>query len=223
MVSETISVGERRYGVLMVTSRDVRMVGLRTMFEQEALVRVVGETGPDDLVAALIRMRPDAVVVCGDASEDVVLQVAETSHDVSRDLSILVFIDAVDYGLEIALGRLQVASFVLWQDVNPVSLHWLLGGTLEAGLRVVSPKAVEEVGVPPERRRRARDETVRLTDRERLFLRRLVRGLSDEDLAREIDRAPRTVRRLVSDLEGKLGVSSRAELIARAGELGFRE
>jgi DNA-binding NarL/FixJ family response regulator len=222
MESETVYGEMRRWRVLIVTSRDVRMVGLRTMFEQEPLVRSVTEVAPRGAVAAVVGTRPDAVAVCGDAERRAIVEVASEIRAVSPSLTMLVFADAVDYMLEIALGRLQVASFVLWDDVNAVSLHWLLGGTLEAGLRVVSAEAVEEVVLPAERRRLARDTGLRLTDIERSVLTGLLRGHIDAQQAADLGYAERTVRRIIVGLEVKFEVATRAELIATATELGFR-
>lgn len=221
MLPLSIDVVQHRHRLLLVASRDVRMIGLRAMLEQEPLVRLISEIAPEDVVAAITRLKPEAVVVCGDANEEFILRVAEGVHDAFPDTTLLVFADAVDYTFEMALGRLRVGSFALWRDVTPVSLHWLLGGTLEGGWRVVSPEAVEEIVVPVDRRRHPRDGEIRLTDIERIVLHGLVRGRSERQIAVEIGRTDRTVRRILTGLETKFEVANRAELAAKATQQGF--
>lgn len=60
-----------------------------------------------------------------------------------------------------------------------------------------------------------------LDDREREVLRHVVAGETDREIAATLYLSERTVRRTLRGLFDRLGVSSRVELAARAGELGI--
>jgi DNA-binding CsgD family transcriptional regulator len=56
------------------------------------------------------------------------------------------------------------------------------------------------------------------SERELIILRMLANGMKDEAMARALGVSTRTLRRVVTDIMGKLGVSSRFQLGARAAE-----
>jgi len=60
-----------------------------------------------------------------------------------------------------------------------------------------------------------------LTDRERQVLDLMSRGLDNTSIAQHLHLSPKTVRNLVSSVFLKLGVSSRAEAVARARDAGL--
>lgn len=223
MLDSESQAADRRYRVLIVTSQDIRMIGLRSLLERDRLVRVVGEVSAHNVVTTIGMLRPDAVAISGDGDVEALFQVAQYVREYSTTMALLVFADAVDFALETALWRLQIARFVVWHDVNPVSLHWLLGGVFKGGWHVMSTEAVEEVVLPADRRRHARDEGLRITDVERIVLRGLAGGLTERQVAAEIRRTERTVRRILTGLEVKFAASCRAELAAKAARLGLAD
>jgi DNA-binding NarL/FixJ family response regulator len=85
----------------------------------------------------------------------------------------------------------------------------------------VRGELAEEGRTIPEHRRRARDEDMVLTYREREVLRAVAAGLENAQIARELEVSERTARRVITDLEQKLVVANRAALAARAVELGL--
>lgn len=60
-----------------------------------------------------------------------------------------------------------------------------------------------------------------LTPRERTVLDLVARGLSNAEIARDLSLAPKTVRNHVSNICGKLGVASRAQVIVRGRDAGM--
>ena len=60
-----------------------------------------------------------------------------------------------------------------------------------------------------------------LTRRERVVLDRVAQGLSNTEISEQLCIAPKTVRNHVSSVCGKLGASSRAQLIVQARDAGF--
>ncbi|MEA1942728.1 MAG: response regulator transcription factor [Pseudomonadota bacterium] len=65
------------------------------------------------------------------------------------------------------------------------------------------------------------DEDYGLTRRERDLLRLIGRGLTDKEIARELNLSPSTVRTYNSDLYAKLGISRRTQAVPIAEKLGL--
>jgi len=83
-------------------------------------------------------------------------------------------------------------------------------------------KAVRAHGLSRERLaadRQARDRIQALSDREREVLGLVVAGLTNKEIARNLQLSPRTVEAHRANLSGKLEVRSLAELIRRYGAL----
>ncbi len=125
------------YTILLVASRDMRATGLRATLEHEPLVQLVGEVEVPDLIPAISRLKPDGVVAINDGHDEIILSLVRKIREVAPQTKLLIFSDVANYGLEIALTRLQAVSFVLWEDVNPASLARAQGladgGSLPAG------------------------------------------------------------------------------------------
>ena len=64
-------------------------------------------------------------------------------------------------------------------------------------------------------------DEVHLTDRERKVLKLLVKGMSNKQIGKELNRSPFTVRHHVSQLIKKLEAANRAEVAAIAVERGL--
>lgn len=60
------------------------------------------------------------------------------------------------------------------------------------------------------------EERVRLSDRERVILGAVARGLSSKQCAQELGIAPRTVERQVENLRNKLNARNKPHLVAKA-------
>jgi ATP/maltotriose-dependent transcriptional regulator MalT len=92
--------------------------------------------------------------------------------------------------------------------------------------RAMSPRAGNRVrarrtgGVPRRCPGRARS---RLTKRELEVLRLVAKGMSNQEIAASLVVSEHTVHRHVSNVFGKLGVSSRAAAVAQAAQLGLLE
>ena len=70
-------------------------------------------------------------------------------------------------------------------------------------------------------RRHGHVDRVHLTEREQEVLRLLANGTRQKEIALELSISPKTVGTHIQNLLGKLGVHSRAELVARAYVLGL--
>jgi DNA-binding NarL/FixJ family response regulator len=127
----------------------------------------------------------------------------------------VVLSDEPDRAHEAALEADSVYGVVLWKDVTPASVYWCLGSVLEAGLQVARRAAMGAPATPPERRHQERLEGLRLSERERRVLAGLAEGLSREEIAGREHLSTRTVARVITALEDKLGAAN-----VRAGRSG---
>jgi DNA-binding NarL/FixJ family response regulator len=97
--------------------------------------------------------------------------------------------------------------------------------------KIVEPKLVlerllSELAIAPSPPEHEGSQTVHprtdlLTDREVEILQRVSNGMSNRDIAEELFLSTGTVKWYLSQIYGKLGVSSRTQAIARARELRF--
>jgi DNA-binding NarL/FixJ family response regulator len=211
--------GQRAHTLLLLTSPDIRWEGLQRLVEREPLVHIVGDVAPHEILIAMARLQPDGVLIGAELGVDTVLSSARIIRDHRPGTRLLVFGDQADYELEMELARLGASSYLLWENVNIVSLSWTLGAVLEAGLHVVSPRAVEEIAFH-ERRAYPREEGLVFSDRERVVLAGLAAGLSERRIAEGQQLGPRTVERTVARLIEKLQARDLHELRRRAHDLG---
>lgn len=208
------------YRVLLVSSPDIRWEGLRRLVEREPLVQIVGDVASREILTAVARLQPDGVLIGAELGVDTVLSSTRIIREHRPGTRLMVFGHQADFELEMNLARLGVSSYVLWDNVNAVSLGWALGTVLEAGLHVVSPRAVEEVAFH-ERRAQPREEGLVFSDRERVVLAGLAEGLSERRIAENQQIGPRTVERTVARLIEKLQARDLHDLRRRAHDLGF--
>ena len=107
------------------------------------------------------------------------------------------------------LGRLQSAPRGRLLDVDDLALLSRLAGMLEPGPSVDVPSA-KSAGMAG------------LSEREAEVLARIAAGDSNKLIARAFDLSPHTVKRLVANILGKLGVETRGQAAARWRELQGR-
>ena len=105
-----------------------------------------------------------------------------------------------------AAALLEATRELVQQLTDPGVLSALVG------------QAQRAVGATPRRRVQ---ETTPLTERERTVLRLLATQLSTREIGRELSVSVNTVRSQVQAIYRKLGVSSRAEAVTQAHELGL--
>jgi len=201
----------------VVLADDHRLIldGIRRALESDGGFEIVGETQTGSQVLPLVsQTRPDLVVLdvrmpkmdglaCLDEIRKrfpdvkVVMLSASTSHDL----------------VETALRR--GASAYVVKSVDPTDLP----STLR---QVVSGTVFSTVGVPdsgePSGARAAG-----LTERETAILRAAARGLSNEEIARELWVTQQTVKFHLTNIYRKLGVKNRTEATRSAYQQGLVE
>jgi DNA-binding NarL/FixJ family response regulator len=114
------------------------------------------------------------------------------------------------------------ASGYLLKDVSPADLRAAIR-TVAAGDSLLSPSVTATVMRAAATGPRRTDESrlADLTDREREVLEQVGRGLTNDEIARELYLSPATARTYVSRLLTKLDARDRAALVVLAYETGL--
>jgi len=212
-----------KYRVLMIGSRHIRSAGLYAMLRNDQQVDVVAHVSDAPAaVEAVERLKPEIVFVPSDVTEMSVVELAHALHQTGLGCKVGVFSQALDHDLELALGREEVDSCILWNQVDAELLAICLRA-YRKNLRVICVEAADELFTGPEQRRRLRDAGLQFTDRERAALTGVARGLTAKQIAHRAGLAPRTVERIRSELEHALGATNLQDLRRKAQDLGFGE
>lgn len=208
--------------MLIAAERLPTRVGLRLALEAEA--HCTEATDAESAVDAAVRDRPDVCLLVLDPSGQGLQVVNEI---VSRVPSAAVILLTNEPDEEEFMAAVRAgASGYLTQSLDPSRLPYVVRGALR-GEPAVPRRFVARL--LDELRTRERRRTVVLAGKGRVVLTArewevaelLLRSASTSEIASELGVAPVTVRRHVGSVERKLGVSTRAEVVAllSAGEL----
>ena len=211
----TTSAPTRRAHVLIAAERLPTRVGLRLALEPEA--RCTEAADAESAVDAAVRDRPDVCLLGLDPSGQNLRVVNEIATRVPSAAVILLTntLDEEEFMAAVRAG----ASGYLTQNLDPARLPFVVQGAMR-GESAVPRRFVSRL--LDELRTRERRRTVvlagkgrvALTAREWQVAEMLVRSASTAEIAAELGVAPVTVRRHVGSVERKLGVSTRAEVVA---------
>ncbi|MGH4019443.1 MAG: response regulator [Pseudonocardiaceae bacterium] len=201
----------------MVDDHEMVRTGLRTFFELQDDMEVVGEAGTGEQALALVgALRPDIVlldlVLPGMTGVQTVRRLAQAHPQVK--VVVLTSFSGQDSVLPAV--RAGVAGYLL-KDVGPAELADALR-TVHAGGAPLHPRVAATVmhsvtGAVPDP----------LTAREREVLRLIARGLSNRLIARELVLSEKTVKAHVSAVLSKLGVADRTQAALHAVREGLIE
>ena len=204
-----------RTHVLIAAERLPTRVGLRLALEPEA--RCTEAADAESAVDAAVRDRPDVCLLGLDPSGNGLQVVNEI---VSRVPSAVVILPTSKLDEEEFMAAVRAgASGYLTQSLDPKRLPYVVQGALRgepAVPRRFVSRLLDELRTR-ERRRSvvlAGKGRVALTAREWEVAEMLLRKANTAEIATELGVAPVTVRRHVGSVERKLGVSTRAEVVA---------
>lgn len=205
----------RRAHVLIAAERLPTRVGLRLALEPEA--RCTEAADADAAVDAAVRYRPD-VCLLGLDGHGQGLRV--TNEIVSRVPSAVVILltnrlDEEEFMAAVRAG----ASGYLTSSLDPTRLPHVVRGAVR-GEPAVPRRFVSRLLDELRTRERRRSVVlpgrgrISLTTREWEVVELLLRGWSTSEIAKELGVAAVTVRRHLGSVERKLGVTTRAEVVA---------
>jgi DNA-binding NarL/FixJ family response regulator len=201
--------------VLIAAERLPTRVGLRLALEPEA--RCTEAADAESAVDAAVRDHPDVCLLGLDPSGQALRVVTEIAARVPS-AAVILLTDEPDEEEFMAAVRAGASGY-LTQSLDPTRLPHVVRGAVRgepAVPRKFVSRLLEELRTR-ERRRAVVLEgkgRIALTAREWEVAELLVRAARTSDIAIELGIAPVTVRRHVGSVERKLGVSTRAEVVA---------
>jgi DNA-binding NarL/FixJ family response regulator len=201
--------------VLIAAERLPTRVGLRLALEPDARCTEVADA--ESAVDAAVRERPDVCLLGLDPSGQRLRVVNEIVSKVPSAAVILLtnHLDEEEFIAAVRAG----ASGYLTQSLDPKRLPFVVEGALRgepAVPRRFVARLLEELKTRDRRRSVVLEGKgrVALTAREWEVAEMLLRSATTSDIATELGVAPVTVRRHVGSVERKLGVTTRAEVVA---------
>ena len=205
----------RQTHVLIAAERLPTRVGLRLALEPEA--RCTEAADAQSAVNAAVRDRPDVCLLGLDPPDQGLSVVSEIVSKVPSAAVILLTnqLDEEEFMAAVRAG----ASGYLTQNLDPARLPYVVRGALRgepAVPRKFVSRLLEELRTRENRRSvvLADRGRVSLTTREWEVVELLLRSASTAEIASQLGVAPVTVRRHVGSVERKLGVATRAEVVA---------
>ncbi len=203
----------RRAHVLIAAERLPTRVGLRLALEPEARCTEVADA--DSAVRAAVRDRPDICLLGLDGSGLRVVNEISTRVPSAQVIVLTNRLDEDEFMAAVRAG----ASGYLTQSLDPKRLPHVVRGAMRgepAVPRMFVARLLDELRMRDRRRAVvvADKGRVALTAREWEVVEMLLRSASTAEIAAELGVAPVTVRRHIGSVERKLGVSTRAEVVA---------
>jgi DNA-binding NarL/FixJ family response regulator len=211
--------------VLLVDDQPLLRTGFRMVLGSEAGLDVVGEAGDGaEAVDLARRLLPDVVLM--DIRMPRMDGVAATRAIVTARLPVRVLILTTFDLDEYVVGALRAgASGFLAKDVPAEDLVSAIR-TVAAGEAVVGPRILRRLldrfaqALPDPDAAPPRDLKA-LTDREREVLVQVARGLSNAEIARQLQVSETTVKTHVGHVLTKLGLRDRVQAVVLAYETGL--
>ena len=211
--------------IVLVDDQEIVRAGLRTLAERDGDIQVVAEAGTGTAGLSRVReLRPDVVLMDirmpqMDGLEATRRIVADPQLSNVKVLVLTTF-DEDEHVFEAI--RSGAAGYLL-KDVSPADLRRAIR-LVAAGDSLLAPSVTRTVMrlVAAQPHTSPDDSPLReLTEREREVLASVGRGLSNDEIARELFISPATARTYVSRLLTKLGARDRARLVVLAYETGL--
>ncbi|MHB1006563.1 MAG: response regulator [Chloroflexota bacterium] len=209
--------------VLIADDHAVVREGTRRILEQEDSIEVVGEAEDGDAAVKLaVRLKPDVAIVDIAMPRLDGIEATKLIKTMCPNTAILILSAYDDDQFVFGLLEAGAAGYLL----KTVRGRDLVGAVqaVHAGESVLHPAVARKVlnrfvpgpGRPVEPR-----AGEALSDRELEVLRLATKGLSNQDIARELTLSIRTVQGHLGHIFNKLGVGSRTEAVVRALKEGW--
>jgi len=204
--------------ILLVPAGRFEWVGLRATLEATDGVRIAGEAITREQAIELAeRLQPDAILIADTVDEKPGLPLARRLRASSPGSRVMVFAEEMSRHLLEGLRQHVVDGVGTWKGLTPERVRSGLSALL-VGWCLVSPELPAEHPATPHGQHPRQGHTSRLTDEEERVLDGLIRGLSREDIGKEVHASVRTVARRIDSLQAKLEVDSVRAAVARGVE-----
>ena len=206
--------------ILIADDHPVFRFGLKALIATQPDMEVVAEASSGEEAVDLARkLAPDVILM--DISMPGILGIEATRRIMAnRPETGVLIISMLDDDTVFAAMRAGARGYLLKGSEGEATMSAIRviaeGGTL------ISPGVADRlrqhlVG------RQSEDPFPELTEREAEILALIARGLTNQAIAEKLVISPKTVRNHVSEIYGKLQVTSRGEAVARARDAGLGE
>ncbi|MFE1099768.1 response regulator [Nocardiopsis alba] len=212
--------------VLLADDQALVRAGFGALLNSEPDIEVVAEAGDGDEAFRLARStRPDVVLMdIRMPGTDGLAATGRILADPALERTRVVILTTFDLDEYIFEALRSGASGFLVKDTEPRDLLQAVR-VVHAGEALLSPgitrRLIADFVKRPNRSPGPSPRLNGLTDREREVLSLVGRGLSNEEIARELVLSPATAKTHVSRAMVKLGVRDRAQLVVLAYETGL--
>lgn len=212
--------------VLLADDQALVRAGFGALLNSEPDIEVVAEAGDGDEAVRLARStRPDVVLMdIRMPGTDGLAATGRILADPALERTRIVILTTFDLDEYIFEALRSGASGFLVKDTEPRDLLQAVR-VVHAGEALLSPgitrRLIADFVKRPNRSPGPSPRLNGLTDREREVLSLVGRGLSNEEIARELVLSPATAKTHVSRAMVKLGVRDRAQLVMLAYETGL--
>ncbi len=202
--------------VLLVDDHGVVRTGLRVFFDLLDDIEVIGEAADgSEGVAMARRLQPDVVLMdLLMPNMDGVTAITRIKAE-SPDIEVVAMTSFIEEEKVTAALEAGATGYLL-KDAGADEVAQAIRAAM-AGEMVLDPQ-VTRLLAQRMRAKPAPDPIEPLTDRERDVLRLVARGLSNKEIAYELGIAEGTARTYVSNILGKLGLTSRTQAALYAVE-----
>lgn len=219
--------------IFLIPSDDLGWGSVRTLLDAQPAATIVGETMVVyEARKAIATTHPDIVLAAetieGKPVREVLQELRHTSCPTTR---FAVFAAALDPEDTLPFAEIGLAGHLLWSDLSNATLPACLATIVESEMIVGSPAVVQAFieayqttreqaasCYPSQREGAGAQPFDALTNRQREILRCVEEGLSDDEIARRIDRSPGTVRKHLQNAYRSLGVESRYAAVRASRE-----
>ena len=196
--------------VLLVDDHEVVRVGLRTLLEEHAQIRVVGEAGTvREAVAEAARLTPDVVLLdvrLPDGNGVEACRAIRTAQPACRVVILTAYAD--DEAL-IAAVMAGASGYLLKQARGSEVVRAIEEGA--AGRSLLDPGSATRLLLHFREMVRGREQIERLTDQEQKVLDLIARGKTNREIAEALHLAEKTIKNYVSSILSKLQLKRRTE------------
>lgn len=208
--------GDARIRVVVADDHPVVRFGVRNMLEHDPAFQIVGEAGDgDEAITQTLELEPDVLLLDVQMPRLPGLEAMRAIMDRSPRVKIIILtstvstqqvIEALQIGARGIVLKDSVASDLTTAMRAVLSGDYWIGGERVMNLVAALNNLMKQAAAAPERK------TYGLTPRELDVVMCIVEGCSNKDVARQFAISEETVKRHLSNIFDKTGVSTRLEL-----------
>lgn len=208
--------GDARIRVVVADDHPVVRFGVRNMLEHDAAFQIVGEAGDgDEAITQTLELEPDVLLLDVQMPRLPGLEAMRAIMDRSPRVKIIVLTSTVSTQQVIEALQIGARGIVLKDSVAAdlttamravLSGDYWIGGERVMNLVTALNDLMKQAAAAPEKK------TYGLTPRELDVVTCIVEGCSNKDVAKQFAISEETVKRHLSNIFDKTGVSTRLEL-----------